>query len=161
MMLSRATLLESTTAANLFSLLLFLVIKPYFWWLKHDDSYLSLIKRSFVFNRTGNGKCENSFILSKIEKKPKSIWLLLVLLKCMPPPVFTQWILSGDIVSSGSIKKAVPFRALATGAAHHIWKQVVHCSQTLHKFFPTDFSYGFFISWECTLMHASWIIYLI
>lgn len=142
-MLSRTTLLGLTTAANLFSLLLFLVIKPYFWWLKHDDSYLSLIKRSFVFNKTGNGKCENSFILSKIEKNPKSIWLVLVLLECMPRPVFTQWILSGDIVSSGSRKKAIPFRAFATGAAYHIWKKMVHCIQTLHKFllqiFPMDF----------------------
>lgn len=79
----------------------------------------------------------------------------------MPPPMFAQWILSGDVVSSESRKKAIPFRAFATGAAYHIWKKVVYCIETLHKFSPTDFSYGFFISWEYTLVHASWIISLL
>lgn len=58
-------------------------------------------------------------------------------------------------MSFGSRKKAVPFRAFATGMTYYIWKKVVRCIQTLHYCSSTEFPMDFLLAENIHLCMAA------
>lgn len=59
-------------------------------------------------------------------------------------PLLIQVILSGGVVSFGSRKTVVCFRAFATGQTYLCLKSVMQCIEILHKLSSPVFSYVFF-----------------